>query len=49
MIGNAVPVRMAKILAQKILNDLSSLENAKIPKKHQVVVSSMDTELVTLA
>jgi len=44
MIGNAVPVRMAKILAKKILNDLSSLENAQTAKKHRVFVSSMDTE-----
>jgi hypothetical protein len=47
MIGNAVPVRMAKILAKKILNDLSSLENTQTSKKHRVIVSNMNTELIT--
>lgn len=32
MIGNAVPVRMANILAKKILADLSKLENIQISK-----------------
>lgn len=42
MIGNAVPVRMANILAEKILNDLSVLENIETPKiQRWGMVSSM--------
>lgn len=42
MIGNAVPVRMAHILAKKILNDLSVFENIETPKvKRWGMVSSM--------
>ncbi len=44
MIGNAVPVRMAKILAKKILNELSSLENTQQIKKYHGSVLSQDTE-----
>ena len=32
MIGNAVPVRMANVLAKKILSDLSAVEAVQIPK-----------------
>jgi DNA (cytosine-5)-methyltransferase 1 len=32
MIGNAVPVRMANVLAKKIMSDLSSIETVQIPK-----------------
>ncbi|MDI9363924.1 MAG: DNA cytosine methyltransferase [Flavobacterium sp.] len=37
MIGNAVPVRMGKVLAEKIYNDLSNL---KINKKQSILKSS---------
>ncbi len=42
MIGNAVPVRMANVLAKKILSDLSSVENVLTPKvKRWETVSNM--------
>ena len=42
MIGNAVPVRMANILAKKILSDLSAVETVQIPKaKRWETVSNM--------
>lgn len=42
MIGNAVPVRMANVLANKILRDMSAVENIQIPKvKRWEIVSSM--------
>lgn len=42
MIGNAVPVRMANVLAKKILSDLSAVESVQIPKvKRWETVSSM--------
>lgn len=42
MIGNAVPVRMANILAKKILNDLSNIPNTLAPKvKRWKAVSNM--------
>ena len=31
MIGNAVPIRMATILAKKIIADLSAVETVQIP------------------
>jgi DNA (cytosine-5)-methyltransferase 1 len=37
MIGNAVPVRMGKVLAQKIFSDL---ENIKVEKKKAAIVNS---------
>lgn len=44
MIGNAVPVRMANILAKKILNDLSAIKTKKSPNvKHSRKVASMVT------
>lgn len=42
MIGNAVPVRMATILAKKILSDLSSVKSVQMPKiKRWESVSNM--------
>ncbi len=42
MIGNAVPVRMANVLANKIMADLSSIRNVKAPKiKRWEMVSNM--------
>ena len=42
MIGNAVPVHMANVLANKILSDLASVENLQSPKvKRWETVSSM--------
>jgi DNA (cytosine-5)-methyltransferase 1 len=42
MIGNAVPVRMANVLAKKILSDLSAVETKRIPKvKRWETVSNM--------
>lgn len=42
MIGNAVPVRMATILAKKIIADLSAVETVQIPKiKRWETVSNM--------
>ena len=36
MIGNAVPVRMGKVLAQKIYADLNSLEDTKVTKQKSI-------------
>ncbi|MCZ2141272.1 MAG: DNA cytosine methyltransferase [Bacteroidia bacterium] len=42
MIGNAVPVRMANVLANKILNDLSTVQSVQVPKvKRWEMVSSL--------
>jgi DNA (cytosine-5)-methyltransferase 1 len=42
MIGNAVPVRMANVLAKKILSDLSAVKTLQIPKTNRwETVSSM--------
>lgn len=42
MIGNAVPVRMANVLAKKILSDLSAVEAVQLPKiKRWETVSNM--------
>ena len=42
MIGNAVPVRMATILAKKIIADLSAVETVQVPKiKRWETVSNM--------
>ena len=46
MIGNAVPVRFATILAKKILSDLSDLEsNQSIKNKHLEILSKMSAVL----
>jgi hypothetical protein len=47
MIGNAVPVRMANVLAKKILSDLSAVKTLQIPKINRwETVSSMITDCV---
>ena len=48
MIGNAVPVRMANILAKKILSDLSAIENIQTPKinRWETVSSMVDNSIV---
>ncbi len=50
MIGNAVPVRMATILANKILNDLSSVENVLTPKVQswEKVSSMIDNSAISV-
>lgn len=50
MIGNAVPVRMATILANKILNDLSSVENVQVPKvkRWETVSNMIDNSVVSV-
>lgn len=50
MIGNAVPVQMANILAKKILNDLSTINNVQIPiiKKWERVSNMIDNSNLTV-
>ena len=47
MIGNAVPVRMANILANKILEDLKTVEHKKQPKNEKWHIVSNMIELAT--
>ena len=50
MIGNAVPVRMANVLAKKILSDLSTVENIQIPKvkRWETVSNMIDNPVVSV-
>lgn len=50
MIGNAVPVRMANVLANKILSDLSAVESVQIPKvkRWEMVSSMIDNSVVSV-
>jgi DNA (cytosine-5)-methyltransferase 1 len=50
MIGNAVPVQMANVLASKILKDLSALESIQKPKvkKWETVSNMIDSSAITV-
>jgi DNA (cytosine-5)-methyltransferase 1 len=50
MIGNAVPVQMAKVLADKILRDLSALESIQKPKvkKWEIVSNMIDDSAISV-
>jgi DNA (cytosine-5)-methyltransferase 1 len=50
MIGNAVPVRMANVLAKKILTDLSVVKTLQIPKinRWETVSSMIDNCVVSV-
>ena len=50
MIGNAVPVRMANVLAKKILSDLSAVKTLQIPKinRWETVSSMIDNCVVSV-
>jgi DNA (cytosine-5)-methyltransferase 1 len=50
MIGNAVPVRMANVLAKKILSDLSAVKTLQIPKinRWETVSSMIDNCVVAV-
>jgi hypothetical protein len=51
MIGNAVPVRMANILAKKILKDLSELKTEQKPqvKRWEFVLNLIENNEVEVA
>lgn len=50
MIGNAVPVRMARVLANKILNDLSLVESILSPKikRWETVSGMIDNSVISV-
>jgi DNA (cytosine-5)-methyltransferase 1 len=50
MIGNAVPVQMANILARKIWHDLSKLNASnKLPAKHRLLINSIEDSVIEIA